>query len=51
MPENKPNVVFVLVDNVGWGDWGIYGGTTCKDCFSVHRIKAERRLIAAVMGE
>lgn len=23
----KPNVVFILVDNVGWGDWGVYGGT------------------------
>lgn len=23
----KPNVVFFLVDNVGWGDWGVYGGT------------------------
>ncbi|CAG7618574.1 arylsulfatase [Rhodococcus opacus] len=24
----KPNVVFILVDNVGWGDFGVYGGTT-----------------------
>jgi arylsulfatase A-like enzyme len=24
----KPNVVFFLVDNVGWGDFGVYGGTT-----------------------
>lgn len=23
----KPNVVFILVDNVGWGDVGAYGGT------------------------
>ena len=22
-----PNVVFILVDNVGWGDLGCYGGT------------------------
>jgi len=22
----KPNVVFILVDNVGWGDVGVYGG-------------------------
>ncbi len=28
MGESKPNVVFILVDNVGWGDWGVYGGTT-----------------------
>ncbi|MGC9992352.1 MAG: arylsulfatase [Candidatus Cybelea sp.] len=25
---NKPNIVFILVDNVGWGDFGAYGGTT-----------------------
>jgi arylsulfatase A-like enzyme len=24
----KPNIVFILVDNVGWGDFGVYGGTT-----------------------
>jgi Sulfatase len=24
---NKPNIVFILVDNVGWGNFGVYGGT------------------------
>jgi Sulfatase len=24
--SNRPNVVFILVDNVGWGDIGCYGG-------------------------
>lgn len=24
--DDRPNVVFMLVDNVGWGDPGIYGG-------------------------
>jgi arylsulfatase A-like enzyme len=24
---NRPNVVFILVDNVGWGDFSVYGGT------------------------
>src|SRR5215471_20714608 len=24
----KPNVVFFLVDNVGWGAFSVYGGTT-----------------------
>jgi arylsulfatase len=24
----KPNIVFILVDNIGWGDFGVYGGTT-----------------------
>jgi arylsulfatase len=26
--QSKPNIVFILVDNVGWGDFGVYGGTT-----------------------
>jgi len=25
--STKPNVVFILVDNTGWGDFGVYGGT------------------------
>ncbi len=25
---SKPNIVFILVDNTGWGDFGVYGGTT-----------------------
>jgi arylsulfatase A-like enzyme len=28
MPDNKPNIVFVLSDNVGWGDYSCYGGST-----------------------
>jgi arylsulfatase len=24
----KPNIVFLVVDNVGWGDFSVYGGTT-----------------------
>jgi arylsulfatase A-like enzyme len=26
-PQKKPNIVFILVDNVGWGNFGVYGGT------------------------
>jgi arylsulfatase A-like enzyme len=26
--DSKPNIVFVLFDNVGWGGFGVYGGTT-----------------------
>ncbi len=26
--RTKPNVVFILADNVGWGDIGCYGGST-----------------------
>ena len=24
----RPNIVFILVDNVGWGDFAVYGGMT-----------------------
>jgi len=27
MSEQRPNIVFVLADNVGWGDWSCYGGS------------------------
>jgi arylsulfatase A-like enzyme len=23
----QPNIVFILLDNVGWGNFGVYGGT------------------------
>ncbi len=26
-PTKKPNIVFILVDNIGWGTFGVYGGT------------------------
>lgn len=26
--ESHPNVVFILADNIGWGDFSVYGGTT-----------------------
>jgi len=25
--QKKPNIVFILLDNVGWGNFGVYGGT------------------------
>ena len=28
MADNRPNIVFVLADNVGWADWSCYGGGT-----------------------
>jgi len=27
MPAKKPNIVFMLCDNTGWGDFSCYGGT------------------------
>jgi arylsulfatase A-like enzyme len=28
MADTRPNIVFVLADNVGWGDWPCCGGST-----------------------
>jgi len=28
MPDKKPNIVFILCDNTGWGDFSCYGGLT-----------------------
>ncbi|HUN44594.1 MAG TPA: arylsulfatase [Acetobacteraceae bacterium] len=28
----SPNIVFILLDNVGWGDFGCYGGMTPTPC-------------------
>lgn len=25
---DRPNIVYILHDNTGWGDWGVYGGNT-----------------------
>jgi hypothetical protein len=27
--QQKPNVLFILADNVGYGDIGAYGGASC----------------------
>ncbi len=26
MSAEQPNIVCILHDNTGWGDWGVYGG-------------------------
>ncbi|HME02773.1 MAG TPA: arylsulfatase [Solirubrobacteraceae bacterium] len=28
MPDRQPNLVFILADNIGWGDFACYGGNT-----------------------
>ncbi len=28
--DEKPNVLFVLTDNTGWGDYGVYGGGVAR---------------------
>lgn len=37
--QAKPNIVFILVDNLGWGDWGVYGGTVATP--RIDRMAAE----------
>ena len=29
--QDKPNVVLVLMDNLGWGELGVYGGGILRD--------------------
>jgi len=40
--QNKPNVVFILADNVGYGDLGPYGGGEPATPFSVIRLRIAR---------
>jgi arylsulfatase len=28
----QPNIVFILLDNIGWGNFGVYGGTIRTPC-------------------
>ena len=39
----RPNIVFILTDNTGWGDWGPYGGGAMRGAASpnVDRLAAE----------
>ena len=37
--QGKPNIVFFLVDNTGWGDWGVYGGQVATP--NIDRLAAE----------
>lgn len=30
MPDNRPNIVFLLCDNVGWSDFSHYGRGTAS---------------------
>ena len=39
----KPNIVFILVDNVGWGDFSVYGGTTATP--SIDALAGEGSLV------
>ena len=43
--QKKPNIVFILVDNVGWGTFGVYGGS------SRDSVQAEAQLGRDLDGE
>src|ERR1700722_19454560 len=43
LEPRRPNIVFILTDNTGWGDWGPYGGGAMRGAASpnVDRLAAE----------
>jgi len=48
--DKKPNIVFIVVDNVGWGDFGVYGGTIptpCIDKFASEGIRCNNYNVEA----
>jgi hypothetical protein len=47
---SKPNIVFILVDNVGWGDFGCYGDTTPTPLYVISESKTERAPIELLFG-
>ena len=34
--SKKPNIVFIMTDDVGWGDLGCYGGGENRGCLTPH---------------
>jgi arylsulfatase A-like enzyme len=41
-PPAKPNIIFILADDIGYGDWGCYGATKVKTP-NLDRLAAEGR--------
>jgi len=34
LENKKPNIVFIMTDDVGWGDLGCYGGGENRGCLT-----------------
>ena len=52
--QKKPNIVFMLVDNLGWGDLGCYGGsapTPRLDALASEGIRFKNYIIGTLLGE
>lgn len=49
----KPNIVFIMTDDVGWGDLGCYGGGETRGCSTPHldRMAAEGMRFTNYYGE
>ena len=43
--DARPNIVLVLIDDMGWGDFSCFGNTAVKTP-NVDRLAAERRIRA-----
>ena len=41
--EEKPNILFILADNVGFGDLGVYGGGELRGAPNAAHRSARRR--------
>ena len=43
MADTKPNIVFILMDNLGWGEIGCYGGGILRGAATprIDRLAAE----------
>jgi len=46
--QKQPNIVYMLVDNLGWGDLGCYGGsapTPCLDTLAAEGMRFKNYIV------
>jgi len=49
--QQKPNVVIMLVDNLGWGELGVYGGGELRGAPTPNLDKLAAEGIRLVIGD
>lgn len=52
-PAKKPNIIFIMTDDVGYGDLGCYGGGELRGCLTPHldRMAAEGMRFTTYYGQ